>query len=153
MSINPTMAGAEFDEVTFPVERSKIAELARALGDDDPVYRDPAAAREAGFEQVPAPPTATVLIDHWGERGLAQIAQEDLGLDLERVLHGESAWEYIVPVRAGDELTARRRVGTIASREGKRGGTMILVTIDSEFVNQRGELAVRRTDTLIERSA
>jgi hypothetical protein len=138
--IDPQMAGRELGTVTFPVERSKLMELARAFHDDDPLWHDT------------APPTVTVLADHWREHG-ALSAAIALGADLERLLHGEAAWEYLVPVRPGDTLTATSRVGEITTREGKRGGAMTLVAIETDFVNQHGELAVRRRDTLIERGA
>jgi hydroxyacyl-ACP dehydratase HTD2-like protein with hotdog domain len=76
---------------------------------------------------------------------------ELIGLDLARVLHGEAEWSYFVPVRVGDSLTMVSSVENVTEREGRRGGVMTLVKIASDFTNQRGELAVRRTDTLIER--
>lgn len=148
--IDVSIAGRQLGEVTFPVERSKLAELARSFGDDDPVWHDPAAARAAAFAEVPVPPTATVLADHWREGGVAGMVAA-IGADLSRILHGEATWEYRVPVRIGDTLTARQTVRDVTSRQGKRGGTMALITIDTTFTNQRGELAVVRTDTLIER--
>jgi acyl dehydratase len=89
-------------------------------------------------------------MNHWRSGGVGGLA-EAVGADLSRVLHGEAAWEYLVPVRMGDTLTARQKVTDVIQHQGKRGGTMTLVKIDTEFTNQRGELAVRRTDTLIER--
>ncbi|SHT82335.1 acyl dehydratase [Mycobacteroides abscessus subsp. abscessus] len=50
----------------------------------------------------------------------------------------------------GDELTETRRVSNVTSREGKRGGIMTIVTIETDFTNQRDELVVRQTDVLIE---
>ncbi len=73
-----------------------------------------------------------------------------LGLDLRRVLHGECRWEYFEPVLVGDELTETRRVSDVTRREGKRGGTMTMITIETDFTNQRDELVVRQTDVLIE---
>ena len=54
------------------------------------------------------------------------------------------------PVAVGDELTATRRVTAVSRRAGKRGGEMTFVTVETEFVNQDGALAVRQEDTLIE---
>ena len=54
-------------------------------------------------------------------------------------------------MRIGDELTKRQTVGDVSTREGKRGGAMTMFTINTDFVNQHGEIAVRRTDILIER--
>jgi acyl dehydratase len=148
--IDQDIVGKEVSRISFPVDRSKLAELSRAFHDEDPVWHDPEAARAAGFEGVPAPPTVTVLMDHWRVGGVPALV-DALGMDLSRVLHGEVAWEYLVPIRSGDELAARQVVTDVTTREGKRGGSMTLVKIDTEFTNQRGELAVRRIDTLIER--
>jgi acyl dehydratase len=148
--IDTSIIGQEIAEVTFPIDRSKLAELARAYGETDPVWHDQRAARAAGFDAVPTPPTVTVLADHWRSGGVAGLV-EAIGADLSRILHGEAEWEYLVPVRLGDTLTSRQMVAAVSRREGKRGGTMTMIKIDTEFTNQRGELAVRRTDTLIER--
>jgi len=138
--------------ITFPVDRSKCAELGRAFGDPDPVWHDPAAAEAAGFDAVPTFPTVTVLADHWRSGGVAGLV-EAIGADLSKVLHGEAEWHYYVPVRMGDTLTLRQTVADVTRREGKGGGVMTMVKIDSDFTNQHGELAVRRTDTLIERQS
>lgn len=135
--------------VRVPLDRSKLAELARAFHDDDPAWYEEEAAAAAGFDGVPAPPTVGVLVDHWREHG-ALAAAVATGLDLERVLHGEVEWEYLGPVRLGDELTASMEVAGVATREGKRGGAMTVVTVATEFVNQRGETVMRRRDALIE---
>ena len=150
--IDPGIVGREIGAISFPVDRSKVAELARAIGDDDPVWHDPRAARSAGFEGVPTLPTVTVLADHWRSGGVEALV-DAIGADLSRVLHGEAEWHYLIPVRMGDTLTARQVVSGVTQRQGKRGGTMTLVKVDTEFTNQRGELAVRRTDTLIERES
>jgi acyl dehydratase len=139
----------ELETVRFPVDRSKVAELARAFGDDDPAWFDGKAALEAGFEGEPTQPTITALVDHWREGGAIAHAQA-LELDLARVLHGEAAWEYLTPVRVGDSLTAESKVTGRTTRAGKRGGLMTFITVETNFTNQRGEAAVRRSDTIIE---
>jgi hypothetical protein len=150
--IDPDLAGTELGTVRFPVERSKLAELAWAFGDQDPVWHDPDAACEAGFDAIPVPPTTTVLADHWREGGATAMA-EAIGADLRRVLHGEASWELLAPLRPGVELTATQRVESVATREGGRGGTMTLVGLVTEFVDGDGKVVVRRRDTLIEKGA
>lgn len=142
-----SLIGKDLGRMTFPVDRSKVREFARSLGDRDPVYTDDATARAAGFAGIPAPPTFVVSSAHWREEDDMVGA---LGLDLRRVLHGECGWEYLGPVVVGDELTAARTVSGVTTREGKRGGTMTMVTIETTFTNQRGELVVRQTDVLVE---
>jgi acyl dehydratase len=150
--VDTSIVGRELAEIAFPIDRSKCAELGRAFGDTDPVWHDPTAATDVGFTAVPTFPTVTVLADHWRSGGVAGLV-EAIGADLSKVLHGEVEWEYFTPVRMGDILTMRQSVADVTQREGKRGGVMTLVRIDSDFTNQRGELAVRRTDTLIERQS
>lgn len=144
--------GKRLGTVRFPIDRSKLMELARALGDEDPVWHDPEAARAAGFDGVPVPPTVTVLADHWRPGGALAMV-EALDLDLARVLHGEAEWELLRPLRAGDELTADQRLERVTTREGKRGGTMRLLAVLTEFSDAGGEVVVRRRDTIIERGA
>ena len=147
--IDPAIAGRELGSFRVPIDRSKLAELARAHHDDDPVWYDEAAAADAGFDTIPVPPTVTVLADHWRPGGALGPALA-IGADVERLLHGEASWEYLEPITVGDELTATARVTDVAEREGKRGGTMTLVTIQTDFANQHGQLVARRRDTLIE---
>lgn len=135
--------------VRFPLERGKLAELSRCFEDADPVWFDPNAAREAGFEDVPLLPTAMVIADHWREGGALSLAKA-VGLDFARLLHGEVSWEYLRPLRVGEEVTVETRSLGTTTRKGKRGGEMTFLTIESLFINQDGETAVRRIDTMIE---
>ncbi|MEX2195917.1 MAG: MaoC family dehydratase N-terminal domain-containing protein [Thermoleophilaceae bacterium] len=144
-----SLIGKDLGGASFPVERGKVRELVRALGDDDPVYTDLEAARAAGFERIPVPPTFTVTLTHWLG---ADMGFGALGLDLERVLHGESSWEYLAPVYVGDQLTASRRVSDVTTREGKRGGTMAFITLATEFGNGDGKTVIRQKDLIIERA-
>jgi acyl dehydratase len=149
------MAGSELvgtiiDRVEFPVEEGKIREFAIAVGDPDPAYVDPAAARATGHPAIPAPPTFVVVAGHWRDQG-AMVAR--LGIDIRRVVVGEAEWEYHAPIYAGDRLTAARVVESVTERPGRRGGTMTLITIAAEFRNQRGELCVRQRDVVIEMGA
>ena len=151
--INPEMAGTEIGSVRFPIDRSKLAELARAFGDDDAVWHDADAARAAGFADIPMHPTTTVIADHW-RKGGATAMVDALGADLARVLHGEASWEFLAPVRVGTELTATQRIVDVTTREGRRGGTMTLVPVVTEYADAAGgELLVRRRDTVIELGA
>jgi acyl dehydratase len=136
--LDSSLIGRETDEFALPVERGKVREFARALLDDDPVYHDP---------DAPAPLTFAVASGHYRD-DLPLF--ESLGFDIRRMLHGESSWEYLAPVHAGDELVGRRRVVDVTTRPGKRGGEMTLVTFEIEFVNQDGVTVLRERDVLIQ---
>jgi acyl dehydratase len=144
-----SLVGVSIDTVEFPVEEGKIREFAIAVGDPNPVYRSVAAARAEGHPAVPAPPTFAIVAAHWRDQA-AMVRQ--LGLDLRRVVVGEVRWEYLTPVYAGDRLSGARVVREVTEREGRRGGAMTLITIETDLRNQRDELAVRQRDLIIERA-
>jgi hypothetical protein len=150
--IDPAISGAELGTVRFPLDRSKLAELARAFGDEEAVWHDREAAAAAGFDGIPVMPTATVIADHWRAGGATAMV-DAVGADLRRVLHGEASWELLVPLRAGMELTATQRVGDVTTREGRRGGLMTLIDLVTDFTDAAGTLVARRRDTLIEKGA
>jgi acyl dehydratase len=135
--VDPAIVGTELGSVSFPIESSKLMELSKALLDEEP-------------NAWTVPLTVTALVAHWSPAG-AVGTPVALGMELARVLHGETTWQYVAPVSVGDRLTARSRVADVTQREGRRGGLMTLVTLETEYTNQRDELTMRQRDVLIER--
>lgn len=150
--IDPAIKGQELGSVSFPIDRSKLAELAHAFHDDDPAWYEQSSAEAAGFAAIPVPPTVSTLVDHWWPGGALSTATA-IGADLARVLHGEASWEFHEPVAVGDELTATSCVRDVVSRDGKRGGTMTMVMVQTRFTRADGTLVMVRDDTLIETGA
>ncbi len=83
---------AEVDRVEYDIERGKIREFARATFTIDPVHTDRDAAQAAGFADVPATLTHTVVAGH--QRDQRKFV-ETLGLALERVVVGSVKWTYL----------------------------------------------------------
>ncbi len=80
------LIGKEILPFEMRIERGKVKEFAEAIGDDNPIYRDPHYARQRGFGQVIASPTFTTTSVFWRTGGTnAEIA----GLDNRFLLHGE----------------------------------------------------------------
>jgi acyl dehydratase len=61
------LIGTPMSKSTVVVERSAVSNFAIAVCDRNPVYRDPRAAQEAGFDAIPAPPTYPFVMQAWGE--------------------------------------------------------------------------------------
>jgi len=140
--MNENLKGASLGTTTFPVERGKVREFASAIFDDNPVYVD---------EETPlAPPTFTMTSQFWP--ATLDGPMPDLGIDFARVVHGEQEFEYIEPIRAGDVLTGEIKVADAYSKEGKRGGTLTFVVLETRFTNQHGKEAVVARATIIETS-
>lgn len=133
------------DEVAFDVERGKILEFARATLARDPVHTDRDTARAAGFPDVLATPTHVVVAGHHrDQRGFV----DKLGLAFERVVVGSVTWTYLRPLHAAEHLTGVRRVVDDVRKKSLR-----IVTLETEYTDRHGEVAVRVREALIERGA
>ena len=150
MPLDPAVLAREFDEFELVVERGKIREFALALGLEDPVHTDLAAARAAGYGDLVAPPTFTRQFWHENE---ANDPMPHLGFDPKRRLHGEQEWEFHQPVVAGMVLRGRNVIVSTREREGRRGGKMTFVVVETRFVDQTGDLVQVARRTLIETAA
>ena len=106
---------------TYAVGREKVREYAYAVGETDPRYLDPEAARQAGFADVVAPPMFAAV--YAGPAVFPAIM--DSGLDF--------TWHE--PVVAGDEITTEAEL----DESSERGGLQFYV-FKSTSKNQRGEL-------------
>lgn len=135
--IDPSLAGKVFAPVTHEVERTHIRKLATVLNDTNPLFHDPAAARAAGFADLPAPPTLPIVFSLWANEPLLDELQA-LGASLLQMLHGEQHYSYHAPICAGDVLTAQPALGSIIEKQAA-SGPMQLLTLITSFSNQRGE--------------
>jgi hypothetical protein len=137
-----SIIGTELGATTFPVERGKIREFANAILEDNPAYLED--------ERPQAPLTFTMTTAFWPREAGAPVP--NLGLNYARVLHGEQEYEYLKPVQAGDVLTGRSKISDVYEKEGKRGGTMTFVVFETQFTNQRSEVAVIARQVIVETS-
>lgn len=139
--IDRSHVGRELAPSILDIERGRLRFFARAIGETDPVYTDDAAARAAGFPALPAPPTFifSALLD---SRALMSML-DAMGVPVERILHGEQAFEYLAPVCAGDTVTVRSRVEDVYAR---KGGALEFIVEASCAHNQHGvPVATMRT--------
>jgi len=147
MAINRDYVGRVFPaSEPYEVSRVKIAEFADAIGDANPVYRDPAAARAAGHPDVIAPPTFAIVIS-MAASGTA-MADPDLGLNYAMVVHGEQRFSYLRPLTAGDVVTAQPTITEI-----RDAGRNVMLTTSTEIRTVTGELVCTATSALVERGA
>ena len=75
VAVNAEAIGKTYPPFEYEVGKEKIGEYARAVGEDNPVYFDRAAAREAGFRDVVAPPMFAVVYS-WGAVALPAVDPE-----------------------------------------------------------------------------
>ena len=133
--------GTVFDAFSFRVEASKVDELCWALREADPVYRDLAAARAAGHQGVPVPPT---FLNSSIQAGITGVNPVDvMGISRKRALHAGQEYEYLQPIHVGDLLTGRTTLTEVSEKKG-RSGKLRFLTLETRFRRDGVEVAVVR---------
>jgi acyl dehydratase len=123
-----------------PVEAGRLRFFAKATGNDDPVYLDEAAARDAGHPGLPVPPTFLFCLEMESPEPAAM--RELLGIDYRRILHGEQHFQYHALAHAGDKLRFEPRIADIYD---KKGGALEFVRRETRVTNQHGALVAELT--------
>jgi len=133
-----------------------ITHWVEAMGDHNPVYADEAAAREAGFEGIIAPPT---MLQAWVMRGLrasqltddARARGEEGDTNHDRlmgvlndagftsVVATNCDQHYVRPLVLGDHLQANSVIDSVSSEKKTGLGDGHFVTTRMEFTDQHGD--------------
>ncbi len=129
------------------IERGRLRFFAQAIGERDPIYTDEVAARAAGYPDLPAPPTFLFAAELDGQSITAML--DDLGVALNRILHGEQQFTYLAPVCAGDTVTVASRVSDIYA---KKGGALEFIVKDSTVTNQFGVKVAEMRSVIVVRN-
>ena len=133
----------------FEIEAGKVEEFARAVKDDDPVYRDEEVAADRGFDAIPAPLTFE-RVSMFPRYRTVEKYGIDLGFQEEYTIHGEQAYEYERPLVVGDALTGTTTLTEVYERNGGRGGTMTFAVLETAYTDEDDELVLTARSTAIE---
>jgi acyl dehydratase len=136
--------GKVYPPVEYEVGKEKIAEYARAVGEDSPVYFDREQARAAGFRDIPAPPMFAVVYA-MGSVGPG-LFDPDVGINFAMMVHGGQEFAWGEPVCSGDTISTATTVKDIFEKDGKG-----FYVFESVSTNQLGQEVVRGTWTNIVR--
>ncbi|MFJ8084972.1 MaoC family dehydratase N-terminal domain-containing protein [Streptomyces sp. NPDC096205] len=147
MALDQSFVGRTYPPTEpYEVGREKIREFAEAIGDTNPVYTDPEAAKALGHADVIAPPTFVFAISFKAAQEVVHDPQ--LGLDYSRVVHGDQKFAYARPVRAGDRLTVTSTIEAIKSMAGND-----ILDVRGEVYDEAGEHVVTAWTKLVARAA
>jgi acyl dehydratase len=144
MPLNQSFKGKEYPPVAVTVDREDVDRFAGAVGEDAPVFRDPEAARAAGYPEQVAPPTFVTRMQIMTSAQV--VLDQALGLDYSRVVHGEQSYRWERPIVVGDVLSAVPRIADIYSKKSNE-----YLVIEAEIKDARGETVVVGRTTLISR--
>lgn len=129
---------------TFPINEpfvryvniDSVTHVARAIGDDNPLFIDPEYAKKSRYGKVVAPPALFYAVA-WGSWDL----RHGQGLPGVHGLHSGDSWKFIQPVLEGDEIHATKTLVRIDPMEGRMAGNKTMIQADEiRFYNQRDEL-------------
>lgn len=128
--LNPDSVGRTFHSAkSFPVTASEIAAFAAAIGEDDLMV---------------APPTFSIRISL--EQSQDLLSDPSVGLEWDRVVHGDQKFEILRPIVAGDVLTCS---STIENHKVLAGNEIVTVRSD---LRSNDELVVSTWSTLVVRA-
>lgn len=157
----------------FPVDTGHIQLFARAIGDPNPIYRDPDYAATTPVGGVIAPPTFSEAGNHfdedwpyrprWGQPWMGSAASPS---GVERpsgengtAMHAETHFTYHLPVRPGMVLSSVSRPGRQWRKTGPRSGELRFHEVVSNFRDAEGQpvldctTVVLRTERTVENEA
>ena len=150
----------------FLVEASHIMMFARSVGDANPIYHDKEYAEKSEMGGIIAPPTFAqssaqfdpdyflrpkVSGDGWFGSGKEATGSKPSsgsgggGGGAAMGLHAEQHFEYHLPLKAGDVLSATSKPGKSWEKESKRAGTLKFSESVTEYRNQNGDLVITAT--------
>jgi hypothetical protein len=145
------------------VERGPVALFAAAVYSTSPLYRNLEAARAAGFDAIPTPPTWPFAMEFAGKfdeiqpdeaappNPLASVVgplMANGGL----ILHGEQEFIYHRPVQVGDVLVSEGRITDAYQKESKGKMMTFIVSETNWSDDETGEPVVTTRFNMIHRT-
>jgi acyl dehydratase len=126
--------GFEFTPYVFHVTRDLVDRLADLLEEDLPVFRDPSAAKEAGYPDIVSVPILMNCYAHFiaimDAAGYRRPGES---------FHSRSGFKFIAPVYPGDTITSKMKV---VDKWVKRDHQYVAFQIES--LNQDGILVAEK---------
>lgn len=157
MALDKSFIGRKGGRARIVIERSATGNFARAVKDTNPVYTDAAAAKAAGLDGIPVPPTFLIGAASWG--AFAEVQPDDPGVNPQGevvleytrqgglLLHGEQSFTYHRPLRVGDVLDMETEV--VDSYEK---GSMTFTITETRYTDaETGDLVATARNNMINR--
>ncbi len=144
---------------TCEVEKGAIRRFANAVDDPNPLYCDEVYAQKSRYGSIIAPPgffgwpkeqdrNSAITID---TPPALITALEQAGYPLSSVVDGGIEYEFFLPIRAGDVLTAKTTVLNIRERAGS-SMNLVFIILETVYANQNSSRVATAQVTAIFRS-
>lgn len=131
------VVGKEYPPFTVTVERGRIKDFARAIGDLNPFYLDDEVGHASQWGDIIAPPTFPISF-----RDESGALLEDLGTEVSRLLHGEQEFEVFRQLRPGETYLCRSTIVDQYEKAGKTG-PMAFVVRETAVTDHDNEIVAK----------
>ena len=135
--------GVESEPSVYEIEKEPIRRWAEAIGDPNPLYCDEEYAKSKGYRSIIAPPG---FIAQYAFPVKVGGGQRSFNSPFTRMLNGGNDYEFMKPIQAGDTISATNKLADIRERAG-RMGKMLIITSETTFKNQDGEIVSKARST------
>lgn len=143
------LIGVELEPVTIEIDKTLLKRFAVAVtwpNPPNPLYHDEKYAAKTEYGGMIAAPTLSGGFPWLGpilEKVNPSMGKYRVGLN------GGNEYEFFEPIRAGDALTARPKLTNLSEKPRDDGGVMLVLDLEAEFHNQRGEKVLAARQTLL----
>jgi acyl dehydratase len=132
------LVGVETEPGYHLIEAGAMRKFCDAVGLTDPIYRDVAAAKAAGYPERPVPPTFWCSIMSPG----SELRRPDFSHFGSRNMNGGTEYEYFKPAYVGQTLACTMRVADLYEKPG-RNGLMVFTIMENIWRDENGEMVTR----------
>ena len=143
------LIGVELSPYVVEVDKSAVRKYASAIRFPDPpspLHVDEAYAKKSKWGGIIAP---SIMSTSFGWLGPVLEKVNPVMPKYRVWLNGGQEYEYFAPIRPGDVLTARPKLAGLDEKPRDDGGVMLVMVLQADFQNQRGEKVLTARQTLL----
>jgi hypothetical protein len=132
------LVGVETEPGYHLIEAGAVKRFCEAVGLDDPIYVDAAAAHAAGYPERPIPAAFWPAIQVPG----SELRRPELGGFGTRNMNAGTEFDYLKPAYVGQTLACTARIADIRERSG-RAGYMVITVLEYTWRDEAGDVVTQ----------
>ena len=142
-SVLRKMIGKPGHTFDVEIEKNEIRRFAEAIGEDNPIHFDEAAAKDAGYGSLAGTPTFASSLQHF------ELFFDALQLNQHNLMHAEEEYEYFRPIVAGDTMSVTHSLAN-AYEKPAPNGSLLFVVIETRGTDEKKRLIFKGRRVMVE---
>ncbi len=144
-------------EGRYPVEFDPIRRHCHMVGDLNPAFLDPDAAEKGPYGAVIVPPSMLLTYlasgGPWPPNEVVEMTDGGITFGVpvpgDRGINMEVNWEFLEPVRVGDQLRLELRIADVMIKPIRLDPYAVWITTETSFFNQNDSVVAKWRNTLL----